>query len=155
MRGIAFATLALTSLVGCQPATTELTEEQKAEIVAEVLQVRAELAAVNQRLDVDAFMSFFADDLVATKELNVMDYDIFASSIEEDFKTYDHYVITQELVEVSVLSEDAVAITDKSLWSIVAVGGDTVWTGPATFTHIFVRRDGEWKIVHLHGAWVE
>jgi len=84
-----------------------------------------------------------------------MDYDTFARSIEEDFNTYDHYVITQELAEVSVLSEDAVAVTDKSQWVMIAVGGDTVWAGPATFTSIFVRRDGDWKIVHLHGAWVE
>jgi len=155
MRRLALVVLSLAFLAACQHATTELTEERKAELAAEVFQVRADLAAVNERLDVAAFLSFFADDLVAAKELDVMDYDTFARRIEEDFNTYDHYVITQELAEVSVLSEDAVAVTDKSQWVMIAVGGDTVWSGPATFTSIFVRRDGEWKVVHLHGAWVE
>lgn len=155
MRRFLLAVLSPAFLAGCQPVTTELTEERKVELAAEVLQVRAELAAVNERLDVEAFLSFFTDDLVAAKELDVMDYDTFARRIEEDFNTYDHYVITQEMAEVSVLSEDAVAVTDKSQWVMIAVSGDTVWAGPATFTSIFVRRDGEWKVVHLHGAWVE
>jgi ketosteroid isomerase-like protein len=155
MRRLVLAALSLAFVAACQPATTELTEERKAEIAAEVLQIRAELAAVNERLDVEAFLSFFTDDLVAAKELDVMDYETFARRIEEDFNTYDHYVITQELAEVSVLSEDAVAVTDKSQWVMIAVGGDTVWAGPATFTSIFVLRDGDWKVVHLHGAWVE
>jgi hypothetical protein len=36
MRGLALASLSLTAMVACQPATPELTEEQKAEIAAEV-----------------------------------------------------------------------------------------------------------------------
>jgi phenylpyruvate tautomerase PptA (4-oxalocrotonate tautomerase family) len=42
MRRILLAALAVSVFVACQPATTELTEEQKAEIAAEIRQVVAE-----------------------------------------------------------------------------------------------------------------
>ena len=152
---VILATLAVTILAACQPQTAELTEEQKAAIADTVIQVRAELVEVNERLDADAFLSFFADYVVVAKELNVMDYDAFAAEIREDFGTYDHYVIEEELIKASVLSEDAVAVTDRSMWYLIATSGDTIWTAPATFTLVFVRRNEQWKIVNLHAAWVD
>ena len=64
MRRLALAALSLAFLVtACQPARTELTEEQKAAIEEEVRQTVDDMGDAYSALDFDRFRSFLADDL--------------------------------------------------------------------------------------------
>ena len=56
MRRIVLAASALTVLAACQPADTALTEEQKAEIAAEVNAAFENWAAAVRALDLDGYM---------------------------------------------------------------------------------------------------
>ncbi len=60
MRRLAFAAVSLAFLAtACQPATTELTEEQSAAIAEELAQEFDAYAAVVRQLDQEGVMSFF------------------------------------------------------------------------------------------------
>jgi hypothetical protein len=82
MRRFVLTASALTVLAACQPATTELTEEMKAEIAAEVEQRVAEYADAIQLRDIDDMLEFWADVdgfvMAADGELNI-GHDVFAN----------------------------------------------------------------------------
>ena len=59
MRRLALTVLSLAFLAACQPATTELTEEQKAEIAAEVNAINAGFWDAWRATDFDQGMSYY------------------------------------------------------------------------------------------------
>ena len=59
LAGFVFAAFALTVLAACQPATTELTDQQKAEIAAEVELRHDQYWDAWRVVDRDRGMSFF------------------------------------------------------------------------------------------------
>ena len=64
MRRLTLAALSLAFLVtACQPATTELTEEQEAAIEEEVRQTLDDMGDAGSALDFDRLRSFLADDI--------------------------------------------------------------------------------------------
>jgi hypothetical protein len=59
MRRLVFSVLSLTFLAACQPATTELTEEQKAEIEQEVRGLDDDFIAFASNVEAEGFLSLF------------------------------------------------------------------------------------------------
>ena len=59
MRRILLSALAVIVMAACQPATTELTEEQKAEIAAEVRAGAEELRTTLLELDIEGFLDAY------------------------------------------------------------------------------------------------
>jgi len=65
MRRLVFAVLSLLFLAACQPATTELTEEQKADAVEHAKAVLASHEALVRSGDLDGILENMSEDIVA------------------------------------------------------------------------------------------
>jgi len=62
MRRLTLSVLSLAVLAACQPATTELTEEQRSAIADTARQIQLEHYAAAERLDVAAVANNFTED---------------------------------------------------------------------------------------------
>ena len=154
MRRFALAALSLAFLAtACQPATTELTEEQKAEIAAEVSAINAEWWDLWRAADIDRGMSYFYDspDLVFAMEgalthgyadLDAIVRTEMASVASQEIKFIDS--------ETTVLAPDAVCITEAATFTATDTAGVTTPEATFAITTIWMRRGGEWKIHMSH-----
>lgn len=151
MRRLVLAGMSLALLAACQPVTIELTEEQKEEIAAEVSAVHDEMW--DAWPDLARGMSFFdgspdvgwgwdgdvrfgADDISAWFEPNTSSFDRFDISFDER--------------RVVVLSQDIVCVTEKGALAAYDNAGSILGSGPLAATVVWMRQDGEWKIVAGH-----
>ena len=64
MRAPALAALPLAFLAACEPGNTDLTEEQRADIEAEVTALESDWVASTEAWDLDRYLTFYSDDLV-------------------------------------------------------------------------------------------
>ncbi len=151
MRRLALAALSLAFLVtACQPATTELTEEQKAAIEEEVRQTQDDMDDAWSALDFDRFRSFFADDLrwaISPWPFLTME------DIEPGFRAYVSGISETTLEDedsfVRVLGPDAAVYGWTSHETVVDVNGVSSSVRTAG-TFVWARVDGVWKVVHGH-----
>lgn len=152
MRRLTLAALSLAFLVtACQPATTELTEEQKAAVEEEVSQLQADLGDAWSALDFDRFRSFLADDLrwaISPGPFLTME------DLEPGLRAYMSGIseITSEdedLLFVRVLGPDAAVAGWTSHETVVDVDGVSSSVA-TTGTLVWARVDGVWKVVHGH-----
>ena len=148
MRRLVFAVLSLAFLAtACQPATTELTEEQKAAIADTIRQVNNELnAAINAR-DVDSWLLGLSDDIRwgmtygygSLANIEGMLRPALAAAADTEWG------MDWGEPAVRVLGPDAAV-----LWGTYTVRGSA---GVRTHTTlVYARVDGEWKIVHGHST---
>ncbi len=154
MRRLTLAALSLAFMAtACQPATTELTEEQKAEIAAEVNAINAEFWDVWRAADFDRAMSYYhnSPDLAFAMEA-VVDYGY--AEIDAKYRPGFASVASQTLTvthsRTTVLAPDVVCIMETARMSQTDTAGVT---GPETdvaLTNIWMLRDGEWKIHISH-----
>ena len=139
--------------VACQPASTELTEGQRAAIKDTVEQRMDEMANAGRALDADRIRAVYAESPVS----------VINGVITEDFDA--RFELTRQFlgslrtlegrirnVHLEVLASDAVVVTrnDDILWTdTTGTEGEfhTAWTG------VFRRIDGEWKIIYSHESW--
>jgi uncharacterized protein (TIGR02246 family) len=151
MRSLALAALSLALLVtACQPATTQLTEEQKAAIEEEVRQTADDLNDAWIARDFDRFRSFFADDLrwamspmpFATMEEIEPGVRAYVSGISE-------ITLEDEDSFIRVLGPDAAVVGSTSHETVVDVNGVSSSVRTAG-TFVWARVDGVWKVVHGH-----
>ena len=151
MRRLVLATFALSLLAGCQPATVELTEEQKAEIAAAVRQVfEDEIAAANE-----------ADFERITSHMSEQDgICLYGTTIQScsEAKEAAWQVHSQE-AEVSLVRQEADGEETRVvvLSSAVALVANTVQENRAYFSDgavmrgrfasliVYVKENGEWK----------
>lgn len=146
MRGPALAVVSLAFLAtACQPATTELTEEQKAEIETAVRQVDLDFQTTWQaREDIDAYMSYvfdwssispFGDESVDNLRTRVLAFWGAQATV-----TFD-----RSEPRVLVLGPDAAGIEGTN----VRVATDTAGVTrerTSIFRRIWIRQNGEWKL---------
>ena len=134
MRRIVLAAFALTVLAACQPATTELTDEQIATISAEVSAAADAALAAIVAVDVDSHLDFYA---------NSEDFTVAAlGEVRRTFSTWAEQVRTAfsqiESIEscafsdevVQVLAPDVAVFTADFGCTGTSVGGD-----PLPFDH--------------------
>ena len=155
MRRIVLAAFALTVFAACQPSTTELTEEMKAEIATEVEQRVAGYMEAVQRHDASWLVNFWSDvdGIVFAGDGNVAEgHDAIAKP------TRDWIAGLESVIRAGfsnghtyVLAPDAASHTAAFDWSIVNTAGDTV-SSRGSWTYVFKRFDGEWKVVHSNGT---
>jgi hypothetical protein len=149
--------------VACQPATTELTEERKAAIAAEVRQAAAEMFEAAIALDTDRWLSYWPSELEQRYQgqpaLFVNRLDIyptagrmravwepsFAARSDHDFATENEYV--------AVLGEDAALWVYEGTYAVTDTLGNTAEPAPWTVSAVWVRGDAGWKILHWHQSW--
>lgn len=148
MRRIVLAAFALTVLAACQPATTELTEEQKAAIADTIQQVNTEHAVAMNARDLDSWLSGLSDDIRWAIPYGYGSHsqieDAVRSGLDAATDTTG-WGMDWEETHVRVLGPDAAV-----LWGTYAArfyDDERVHT-----TLVYARVDGEWKVVHGHST---
>ena len=155
MRRFVIAAFALTVLAACQSGTTELTEEQKAEIAAEVTGRLDALWEELKQPDVDQLLtftsqtpgSFSVSDGVFTEWSPARDSMMRAALAE-----WEDQVLTVSETRTVVLSPDIVYTMRVGTDSVTLKSGEASPTRPWAWTGIWVRRDGEWRIMYGHDS---
>lgn len=153
MRRFILAAFAFTVLAACQPAANELTEEQKAEIVAEVELVHGQWVDAWKAADVERGMSFFLD---APELAEVVDGELTIgfSTIRDGWTAAFGEIASQTLtlsgLQTMVLAPDVVCATEQGTYAVTDTAGVTRPEVSYAYTAIWVRVDGEWKIHYGH-----
>jgi hypothetical protein len=91
MRRLALAALSVALVAACQPATTDLTEEQKTAIAEELSQKFDAYGAAVRQLDPDAVLGFFQEsDELAFAEFGevVLSWSTLAEQVRESWPQY-------------------------------------------------------------------
>lgn len=154
MRRLALAAVSLAFMVtACQPATTELTEEQKAEIEEAVAQAAiAHGDAWRAQEDIDEYMSYASDwGFVPWRYETPEDWRSGTLSFWERWDWVSH---EDRDVQVLVLGPDAAAVQMLG----VGVLRDTVGLTLDRTSHVkqvWVREAGEWKLLVARNAFTQ
>jgi len=150
MRRLTFAVLSLAFLAACRPATTELTEEQKAAIVDEVTRLRDESLVSIRQLDQAGWLAYFQDSEDVTYAESGM---VFRgrSALAEHLRTVwapiARFAGDWGELNFQVLAPTVAVVTSISDFTgIDTAGNETQFYG--TWTGVWVEKDGEWKMVN-------
>jgi len=149
MRRLALAVPALAFLAACQPAPTDLTEEQKAEIAAEVNAINIEFFDAWRQADFDRGMSYYYDSPeFAFAYEGEVHYGY--AEVEARFRPGMANVASQDITmtssETMVLAPDVVCTMEAGTYSTTDTDGVTGPDGEFAVTSVWVRSNGEWKI---------
>lgn len=145
--------LMLFVFAACQPATMELTEEQKAAIADTVNAANAEAWDAWREADLDRALSYLHD----SPDLGfALEGQVFRGYAEADsywrggFATAEHMDITISDLRTIVLTADVVWLVQRGIFSVTDSAGLTSPETEFALTTTWVRRDGEWKILLGH-----
>lgn len=155
MRRFILAAFTLTALAACQPATNEMTEEQKAEIAAEVNLRLDMLWDELKRPDFDRLAPFFilGPEATAVNNGRFNEWSPAGDSITRaTLAEWEDQVLTISETRTAVLSPDVVYTMRVGTDSITYTSGEATPTRPWAWTLVWVSRDGEWKVLHSHGS---
>jgi uncharacterized protein (TIGR02246 family) len=140
-------------VVACQPATMELSEEQEAEMAAEVNAVNAQYWEAWQAGDFERGMSFYYDssDLaVAGQGAVEFGYTAVAAKYGPGMANVVSVAVTLTTSRTMVLAPDVVCTIEVGTYAATFTTGVTGPEMGFAFTNVWVRRDGEWKIHVAH-----
>jgi hypothetical protein len=148
--------LMLFTAVACQPATMELTDGQKAVIAAEVDSIMNEWwAAFTTSIDFDRGMSFTADApemawatngtlLPSRSAIDAYYRPVFGSIQSQAIEFSDSRTV--------VLAPDVVCTIRVGNTVVVDTAGNTMPEQTYAETIVWVKRNGEWKVLLGHGS---
>jgi uncharacterized protein (TIGR02246 family) len=143
----------LALLAACQPATSELTDQQKAALADSVSSLHAEMWQPWLAADIDQGMSYFLNspDLGWAWDGEVRyGYD----NIDAWFRPIMAGVTSQEFTVADrrtvVLARDVVCVMEHGTITATDTAGVTGPAMPFALTTIWVRQDGEWKVNLAH-----
>ncbi len=156
MRRLAFVALSLAFLAtACQPATTELTEEQKAAIAAEVNAINAELLDAMNEVDADRVMSYYLNSPELVEAFAghlVVGFAALDDLAQRVFAMVASQAITVTESRTTVLAPDVVCVVLQMTGTFTDTSGVTVPEIAGASTLIWVRRNGEWKVHFAHSS---
>lgn len=151
MRRFVISAFTLTVLAACQPATTELTEEQKAVIAAEVDSLTNEWWDAWRVLDVDRGASFMYDGPGMTW---ASDGYRTLYSVAEAKEVWEPSLAGLQRQEMELTNARTVVLAPDIVWTlrefdyaVVDTAGNTVAEGQFKETAVWVKRDGEWEVM--------
>ncbi|MFQ6044962.1 MAG: nuclear transport factor 2 family protein [Gemmatimonadales bacterium] len=139
-------------MAACQPATTELTDERRAEIAAEVNALNSEYWDAWRAADWDRGMSYYADSPDFVWAAGGAVY-LGLGTLQETRPRFNHVAsqtFTFRESRTVVMAPDAASVTALGTWAQTDTAGVT---GPArdfAWTSVWIRSDGEWKIHLVH-----
>jgi ketosteroid isomerase-like protein len=149
-----FALLGLPFLVACQPAATELTEEQRTAIADTVRQLADAFFEDFRALDIDGAMVPWASEFVWA-ENGVLGTN--RDSLETTWRGL--FAAIREVtsgewgeVHITVLGPDAAVFTATFDWAGVDADGAPVGN-PGVWTTVWLRTSEGWKIVQGHESY--
>ena len=153
MRCFVLAVFALTVLAACQPATTELTEEQNAEIAAIIDSLTDEWWDAWNALDVERGLSFIHDDprMTWTGAARTL------YSVAEGREVWGPHLAGLERQVHDVTNARTVILAPDIVWTlrefefqVIDTTGTVVSEGQSIETAVWVEKDGEWKLLVGH-----
>jgi len=153
MRRIVLAAFALTVLAACQSATTELTEQQKAEIAAEVELLHGQFWDAWRAADIDRGWTFYPD---IPEVSYATDGELFVglSAIEDNDRSNFAHIASQTITitesHTTVVARNVVCINELAKWTVTDTSGATTPERVFAGTYVWVLRDGEWKVQFSH-----
>jgi len=152
MRRITLAAVSLAFLAtACQPATTELTDEQKADIAAAVEQAATESFNVWLQEDVEGTLETFSFQMGAPWA-NWESRDEARSFYENSFELFDYEQISTSGWDVHVLAPNVAGATATYEFTRADSAGTVVNRG-GRFTTVWVLEDGSWKMISAGQYW--
>lgn len=147
MRRIAPTLLYFAVLAGCQPVTTELTEEQEAAIAAEVIGRADEMNRVFLAGDLDTWQTFFADDVRWGSSAGFATIDQIMSLMRAGMSTVAEVTTGVDERHVRVLGPDAAVVGLRSHGTYVLENGESI-DEQSVSVAVWARVDGTWKVVY-------
>jgi hypothetical protein len=159
MRSSGLLAFSLSVLAACQPATIELTAEQRAAIAAEVDSIAAEWWSAWENVDAELGLSFIADDAeTAWTGDDGTTYTLDAISEAwrawgEGMEGPQHIEFTDS--ETVVLAPDVVCTIRRFTNVQTHVGGTVAPEFDSVETLIWVNRAGEWKVLIGHESMLQ
>ncbi len=157
------AVIALLYVTTSPTPLPEMTAAERQEVVGEVQRTFDAWIATGPTNDLDAAMEFFVDDasaeFVGEPVIFVNRLQAYSTKgeIVEAFepaianRSGTNYTTTNN--SFSVVSHDAVMQAYEGTYSVTNLEGVSGPDYPLTVTILWVRRDGAWKILHLHQSW--
>ena len=142
-RALSIICISIASLMVSLPAPAQTDAEE------EVRQVVMDLAAAYGANDVEAYFSYFADDLTQWwpgRRVSREEYHTMWTQVVADGGGYTSVEVTDLTVQVSPSGDAAVA---SYLLKYTRRTPDRS-SGAFQLSPTFFKRGGEWKIVHLH-----
>ena len=148
------AVVAAASLAAaCQPAPAELTDAERSAIVEEITAVLDSFWDSWRAADYDRGMSFYLDSpetAFTSQGVTIVGF----ATIDETFRPVFVNISRQDMdldeTHITVLSRDAVHVTESGSYTQFDVEGAEIRTAPFSFSTTWVSRNGEWKIVTCH-----
>jgi ketosteroid isomerase-like protein len=160
---VVFFSLALL-LIACQPSEDlVMTNAERQEIATAVKERSNEMLEMNMKDEFDRALTFWADSSDESWMGNpgLMVQGIYVIPDKESFekafrpmsenRTSTNFTIAKDYT--SVVSADCAIYVTQGTYSITNLEGETGPEYPWTSTAVWVKRDGEWKILHYHQSW--
>ena len=158
------AVLALV-LTACTAAPVGLTDEERQAIASEIHQVTLDDIAAAEQNNFEALMAgyvndpsayFVGDPAMYLNRLTVL------SDINAIREYWEPAMTTRSATNVSIVNEYiAVLSADHAVqvyeanWSVADTLGNITSEGPMTATTVWIRQNGDWKVLHYHQSWSE
>ena len=154
MRRFVLAAFALTVFAACQPATTEISEEQKVEIAAELSTVLDTFWDVWRSADYDRGLTYWEDSpelvFAGTEGGIMMGFATFDRAFRPGFTTVASQGIDCDETHVKVITRDAAYAMQRGTYFATDTSGVTGPTRPFAYTYLWIRTDAGWKITAAH-----
>ena len=135
-------------LYSCQRPTNELTDTERERITKEIRQITNSIFDGASRKDVD--YAYFSDKVTGAFPGTIME------SWEEQKREATKFYAKQETVEykienmnIDVLSSDVAVLLGKYTFIATDTTGATI-NSLLTWTYVFNKENGKWKVVHFH-----
>jgi len=153
MRRFLFAAFTVTVLASCQPATTELTVQQKGEMAAEVELVLDSFWDAWRAADVDRGMSYYLNspEMIWASGDQVVRGWTAVNDIAQAADIASQAIILTES-HTTVVALGVVHVMQRGSYSVTTLDGTTGPAFPCTVSSVWVRSDGEWKAQFVHVA---
>jgi hypothetical protein len=161
MKKLVFSSVAFAAILflfsSCAKETkTELTDVQKAAIVAEVEKVHDDLITNLSKLDIDLWTEPWSKNefVAATSGVNYFrTLNEFRDSVKYWFSLRERQTI--EIVErnIKVLAPDLVLLTCILNWDILFKNGEQAYSSNSPTTSVWKKESEGWKSICLHESW--
>jgi ketosteroid isomerase-like protein len=141
------------AIVACQPSPTELTDEQRAAIRDTVDALMVDFWDAVRHADFDRGLTFFHDaPETALAYEGRTDYTL--ATLDSVYRPGYAATRSQERTiadsRTTVLAPDVVYVMQRGILSATDTAGTTYPATPFAFTVVWVRRNGEWKVLLGH-----
>ena len=150
MRRLVLSAVSLAFLAACQPATTELTEEQKAGIADTVTRIVRGIMEAAEALDHEKHIAPFSDELVSADNGSVTtNWDSIRVADREFMRSMSSVEGTFGEMFVEVLGPSAAVVTAPYEATLIDTTGTRMHVAGAG-TYVFAQVAGRWRIIHMH-----